>query len=334
MLISGGPRPTLSNDDLIGPALAAAIEKLDVMSRRSFAGKLPGERRSKARGQSVEFDDYRPYVPGDDLRFIDWNVYARLDRFVLKLFREDRDLSVHLMLDVSPSMLARSSAVLPTTNAPRQLQSTKLLHAARLAAALGYIGLVRNNRVSLTTFGGPSALRAVTPVRGRRGVERLFASIRAAVESASTSGPHDPDAVFHEACDSVTRHRAQRGVLVMLSDFLVPTAIDTGLHRLAVAASGFDVWLAQTLTPEELDPSSAADELTGDLAITDIERGRIVEVTISPATLNAYRERLEAHQQRLDTLARRWNLHRLLVRTDQPVQDLLFGLFRRRALIG
>ena len=91
--------PPESIDELLGPELSRALDRLDVLSRKVFAGKLPGERRSKRRGRSVEFDDYRAYVPGDDLRHIDWNVFARFDRFVIKLFKEDEDLAVRVLLD-------------------------------------------------------------------------------------------------------------------------------------------------------------------------------------------------------------------------------------------
>ena len=93
-------------EDLIPPGLAATLDRLDLVSRKVFAGKLPGERRSKRRGRSVEFDDFRNYAPGDDLRHIDWNVYARLDRLFIKLFREEEDLALHVVVDVSASMQA------------------------------------------------------------------------------------------------------------------------------------------------------------------------------------------------------------------------------------
>ncbi|MCW5769707.1 MAG: DUF58 domain-containing protein, partial [Phycisphaeraceae bacterium] len=83
-------------DDLLGRELLSRLDRVDLLSRKVFGGKLPGERRSRRRGRSVEFDDFRPYVPGDDLRHIDWNVLARLERLVIKLFREDEDLALYL----------------------------------------------------------------------------------------------------------------------------------------------------------------------------------------------------------------------------------------------
>src|ERR1700748_3852420 len=116
------------SDRLLDPSCMARLDQLDLLSRKLLAGKLKGERRSKRRGQSVEFADYRNYVIGDDLRFIDWNIYARLDKLFLKLFLEEEDLSLYVLLDVSKSCDFGNPS--------------KALYIKKVAAALGYIGLV------------------------------------------------------------------------------------------------------------------------------------------------------------------------------------------------
>ena len=113
-------------EDLLGGGLMAKLDRLDVLSRKVFSGKIHGERRSRRRGQSVDFADYRPYTPGDDLRFVDWNIYARLETLFLKLFLEEEDLSLAIAVDTSPSM---------DWGGPNKLGFCK-----RLAMALGYIG--------------------------------------------------------------------------------------------------------------------------------------------------------------------------------------------------
>src|SRR5580693_9805219 len=118
---------------LLDPAFLAKLDQLDLLSRKVLAGKLKGERRSKRRGQSVEFADYRNYVIGDDLRFIDWNIYARLERLFLKLFLEEEDLALYVLVDVSKSC---------DYGEPNKAQYIK-----QVAAALAYIGLVNYNRV-------------------------------------------------------------------------------------------------------------------------------------------------------------------------------------------
>ena len=142
---------------LLGPDFVARLDSLDVMSRRILQGKLAGERRSKRRGQSVEFADHRPYVPGDDLRFVDWNIYGRLEQLFLKLFLEDQDLTIHILADASGSM--------------EMGEPSKALFIQKLAAALGYVSLANNNRLTLSFFG--DGLTGQQPnLRGRGRVHR------------------------------------------------------------------------------------------------------------------------------------------------------------------
>src|ERR687895_2398639 len=120
---------------LLPPDLMAQLERLELVTRKIFRGRMKGERRSKRKGQSVEFADFRNYVPGDDLRLLDWNLYARLDKLIVKLFLEEEDLHFYTLIDASLSMDFG--------------EPTKLRHAKQLAAALGYIGLVRGDRVRI-----------------------------------------------------------------------------------------------------------------------------------------------------------------------------------------
>src|SRR3712207_7128248 len=138
---------------ILSPTFMAGLDQLDVMSRKVLAGKMKGERRSKRRGQSVEFADYRNYVVGDDLRFIDWNLYARLDRLFLKLFLEEEDLALYVLLDVSKSC---------DYGNPNKAEYMK-----RVAAALGYIGLVNYNRVTVA-----AVAHGLVPGTGAKGGPR------------------------------------------------------------------------------------------------------------------------------------------------------------------
>src|SRR3954468_24665634 len=138
---------------LLSSEFMARLDQLDVMSRKMLAGKMKGERRSKRRGQSVEFADYRNYVVGDDLRFIDWNVYARLERLFLKLFLEEEDLSLYVVLDVSKSC--------------DYGDPNKAVYLKKVAAALGYIGLVNYNRVHLSAI-ADGVVAETGALRGRR----------------------------------------------------------------------------------------------------------------------------------------------------------------------
>src|SRR5437763_13550526 len=138
---------------LLSPEFLHRLEQLELVSRKIFSGRMKGERRSKRKGQSVEFADYRNYVVGDDLRFLDWNLYARLDRLFIRLFMEEEDLHVYILIDNSLSM---------DFGAP-----TKLHYAKQVAAALGFIGLVNMARVVLEAF-NDRLTHSLRPARGRR----------------------------------------------------------------------------------------------------------------------------------------------------------------------
>src|SRR5690349_11689278 len=144
---------------LLSPQLLAQLERLELVTRKIFRGRMKGERRSKRKGQSVEFADFRNYVPGDDLRFIDWNTYARLDRMFLKMFLEEEDLHFYVLLDTSASMDFGSPS--------------KLDYAKRVAAALGFIGLTHSDRIRVETFSQPASVRGPV-LRGRASLWRLL----------------------------------------------------------------------------------------------------------------------------------------------------------------
>ena len=324
---NGNTRPT-KLEDLVDGRLLARIERLDVRSRRVFSGKLQGERRSKRRGRSVEFDDYRVYTPGDDLRFIDWNVYARFDRLFIKMFLEEEDLALHVVIDASTSM---------RTGAP-----DKLIAAARIATAMSCIGLTQNNRVGVTVFGLPegqegasAGMARLGDLRGRRNIRRvgqflldtLWAQERTNV-SRSGAGS------FSESLRTIARLRVGKGVMMVLSDFLAPEGYEPGLKALA-AAGGYDVYCVQILSPGELDPETESERgLTGDLRLTDIESGHATEVTLTPALVRRYKQRLAASCEALDSFCAAREMRRLLVRSDADIESLVMDTLRRAGVVG
>jgi len=309
-------------EDLLGRALLERLDRLDVLSRKVFAGKLPGERRSKRRGQSVEFDDYRPYVPGDDLRHIDWNVFARMDRFFLKLFREEEDLAVHVVVDCSASMDAGSPS--------------KLVFAHQLAMAIGYVGLVNQNRVSVATFGSPGspALSRLAPMRGRRNVQRIAEFLLASLNPEHRE-PSAAPADFNATMRRFALTRSGKGVFVLISDMLFREGYLPGLNHVAgVGSAGFDGYCLQVLSPDELDPSRDADTLVGDLRLTDAETGDGAEVTISAALVRRYRQRLERYLGDLEAACRARRIQHLVIPTDAELDRVLLETLRGRGLMG
>lgn len=301
-------RPT-SLDELLTPQLVSRLSGLDLTSKKIFAGKLQGERRSKKRGESVEFADHRPYVVGDDLRHIDWNIFGRLDRLFLKLFLEEEDLSLHIVIDASASGDCGDPP--------------KFLYMQRLAAALGYIGLVNLNRVGLTALGSRTAgddgiASVIRDMRGRRRTQDLGRFLLNLEPEGGTD--------FNEACKRIVLSRRGKGVMVVLSDFFFKEGYETGLRMLI--GRGYDVYAIQVLSPQELEP-----DITGDLRLKDVEDADMAEVTISAPLLKKYKQNLAAYVDGLRTFCARREIIHMTVRTDTPVDVLVLDYLRKRGMV-
>jgi uncharacterized protein (DUF58 family) len=251
-LASQPVRPA-KDEPLLTPQFMSRLDQLDVMSRKLLAGKMKGERRSKRRGQSVEFADYRNYVIGDDLRFIDWNIYARLDRLFLKLFLEEEDLSLYILADMSKSS---------DYGDPHKARYIK-----QVAAALGYVGLVNYNRVTITAI-GDGVVADTGPMRGRTKVRRMMEFVE---KLEPTGASH-----MAEACKRFALAHRHKSVCVVLSDFFDKGGYENGLRY--VAGGKYDLFCVQTLSPQEIDPEST---LQGDLKLKDIEDDDMAEVSIT-----------------------------------------------------
>lgn len=290
--------------ELLDGDFMARLDALDVLSRKILQGKLQGERRSKRRGQSVEFADHRPYVAGDDLRFIDWNIFARLEQLFLKLFLEEQDLTLHVTLDVSASM--------GFGDPPKDRFSRKL------AAALAYVGLVNNNRVTLSAFADGVRTRMAN-MRGRR----YLPGIAEFLLGAEPRGPSD----FNKACRQLASGSAAKGVLIVVSDFLLKEGFRDGLRRLI--GCGSEVYAVQVLSPQELSP-----ELTGDLKLVDVEDGDTSEITVSGAMLEYYRRGLAAYCNELKDFCARRGMSYVPANSGDSVESLVLTYLRKAGLLG
>mgnify|MGYP002783767386 CR=1 FL=1 len=339
VLVSPISKPPRSLDELLPPALAAKIDRLDVFSRKVFAGKLPGERRSKRRGRSVEFDDFRNYAIGDDLRHIDWNIYARFDRLVVKLFREEEDMGVHVIVDASPSMAAGEETpreAFSVSGASGGPIPSKAVYAHQLAMALAYIGLVRNNRVSVASVGGTgnAGVRRLLPVRGRTSLRRVSDFL---VESVAGVGTRS-GVPLGESVREVVRRLSGRGIIVFISDLLVPNPeLEAAARSLALGGGGgggaaLDAYILHTLAPSEIDPSRTQG-LVGDLRLTDVESLLGLEMTVTPASIARYRQRLAAFVEETRDTCRSRGVAHFLVPTDTPIDRLLVDSLRRGGML-
>jgi len=287
---------------LLEPPLLRRLEALAVLVRRAVKGQMGGERRSVSRGRSPEFADFRNYSPGDDYRLIDWNAYARLDRFVLRLFVAEEELPLSLFIDLSGSM---------DWGRPNKAEVAK-----RLAGAIAYVALASLDRVRLTVFAeGPTSGGA--PYRGRHAAAGLFARI----QSFPAGGPTD----YARLVAPITRQRP--GMTVLITDGLGASPVEPAITALRLARQEGAV--LQLLAPQEV-----ALDWTGDARLKDAETGLEREFTATPATQAAYRTALGRRTDEIERAARRHGLRFARLTSDQPIEDMVQRTLRQVGLLG
>jgi len=295
-------QPPVSDAGLTSSAFLAELEGLRIMSRKVFRGQMRGERRSKNKGQSVEFVDFRPYLIGDDLRRIDWNLYGRLERHYVKLFEEEEDLRLYVILDTSASMGYGTPP--------------KFDHARRLAAALAHITLSNHETVAVSVFSAGYGT-ITTPTRGKGKIHPILRKLAQLQPAGRT-----------ELGQAVARFAAatrKSGLVCVISDFLIPE----GLEVLAPLSSlGHQVELVQVLAPEEANP-----KLTGDLELIDSETNEALEVSLGAAVMRKYHARLAALQAQLRSFALRLGGDFFICNTAVPLKDFVLGELRRGRLV-
>ncbi|MCP5520177.1 MAG: DUF58 domain-containing protein [Verrucomicrobiales bacterium] len=297
---------------LLSPQLLRRLEQFELLATRRARSSLKGERRSRARGLSVEFADHRNYVAGDDLRYLDWNLFGRLDRLFLKLYEEERELPVRVFLDASESMTFGEPA--------------KFGFAVQVAAAIGYVALCGFDRVSVTVFPNPqdqpsesAARAALRSVRGRQSAMTFFKHL----SELRAGGPAD----FNESLRRGAVEARQAGMAVVLSDFLDPAGYEPGLRSLL--GRGFQVTAIQVLAPEELEPRTF-----GDLRLVDSETGGTQEVTFGRFRLAAYQRTVRNYCQRLREFCTARGITHFLAGSGTPIEDLLLRQLRQAEVWG
>ena len=288
---------------LLDPSFLRRLEQLELATKKIFRGRMKGERLSKRKGQSVEFADYRNYVVGDDLRFLDWNLYARLDRLFLRLFMEEEDLHVFLLIDNSLSM---------SFGAP-----TKLHYACQIAAALGFVGLIQSDRVKVDVFNSKLAAE-LPPLRGRQSLWRLL-------EFLENQQPEGTSNVSHALRTFSLKTRGQ-GIVVVMSDFMDKGGYQEGLRYLL--SSPRDVYVLQILSQEEIEP-----DLDGDVKMIDVEDEDEAEITVSPALIHRYKQNLNAYRNELRKFCAARGMTYLFASNQESPEKLVLSQFRRRGLL-
>ncbi|MDI1435922.1 DUF58 domain-containing protein [Polyangium sorediatum] len=284
---------------LLDPAF---VRELEVLRRRleiRARSGASGEHVARRRGGAAEFQEHRPYSPGDDLRRIDWAAYARTDEPVLKLFRAEEDVIVRLLVDTSASL---------DFGEPPKFES-----ACRIAAAFGYMALAASERAQVISA-GEGIQREETPVRGRSGLPALLRALGGITPGGGTD--------LARAVDRLIQKNKRAGMLLVVSDFLDGGPLGPALSR--AAAAGHDLVLVQVVAPEEIEPA-----YEGDWALEDAETGAVVEVTMDAASIEAYVLRFAGLCEELRQMAKRLGATYVRVRTDEPLESAIRRIVAR-----
>ncbi len=308
---------------LFDEASLRRLEQLALAAERVRAGQLKGDRRSNRRGTSIEFADYREYAPGDDLRRLDWNVLARLERPFMKLTEEEEDLAVHVLVDVSPSM--NWPLLEPSPESESETPSAnKLWFALRLAGGLGHIALASGDLLTVTLLDGGNN-RHWGPFRSQQNSWRLLEFLEA---NTAQTGQAAPPALTDMALSLQTYARRARrhGLAFVLSDMLSPNGYTKGVD--AMLQVGFEIAIVHTLSPDEMEPA-----LDGDLKLVDVETGAIVEVTVDATMRRQYMERLATWQAEIAAYCRQRRIHYIPVSTGVAWDTVLLDTMRRRGVV-
>jgi uncharacterized protein (DUF58 family) len=284
------------------------LQQLTLVTSRVRAGALRGERRSLKRGAGLEFADFRDYVPGDDLRRLDWNVYARLDRPYIKLREEEEDLAVHILVDASQSMAWGEG-----------LQH-KFNYALQLAAGLGSIGLGTGDRISVVMLRIAQHL-APSSELSLRGQQYLLHLLKF-LEAQQAAGATDLEAAVRRY---LVRPR-RPGLVIVISDLLSPNGYQSAIKLLQ--QRGHEVAIVHLLSPDEVDPP-----LAGDLRLIDVETGTAQEVSLDGGLRDAYRQRVKTWRTEAQAFCRARGVRYLAVETDRAWDEVVLYDMRQAGMV-
>jgi uncharacterized protein (DUF58 family) len=307
-------RGKAQTERLFDESVLRKLDRLTLIASRVRAGALKGDRRSKKRGTSLEFADYRNYTRGDDLRRVDWNVYARLERPFIKLFEEEEDLAVHLLIDASESM-----------NWPRggeeggNPEHNKFKFAQRIMAGLGYIALGAGDNLAVTALYSDS--RSVTwgPFRGQGRALPLINHMALLFAGGLLD--------MNEALRDYAMRFRRPGLVILISDLLSPRGFQDGLSTLQSA--GHEIALLHILSPDEIDPP-----LAGDLQLVDVETGMVQDVTIDASMRDMYAGRLLAWRGEITAFCLKRGIHYATVDSSTQWEELILYELRRLGVIN
>ncbi len=292
------------------PQFLKQLEPFHIRSNRFFRGKFRGERRSPNRGVGMEFADYRVYEPGDDLRHVDWNIYARLGKLFIKLFHADEGLPLALLIDNSRSMEFGSP--------------TKLTCAKQIAAALGYIALGHVDSVAVYTC-AERLVAVLPPASSTSQFSRLTKVLTAIASHGQTR--------LTECLRQLPMYQRHPCAVVVLSDFLDPTGYEQGFKVLT--GRGFSLTAIHLMSPEEVDPQMSLDSTStgGDWLVEDAETGETRAVTINPETLSQYQRQQQTFCDTLQRFCTDQGVGYAQLKSDAPVEPFILQELHRTGLL-
>lgn len=302
-------------NDPLNPEFLRKLEYLRVIARKVHTGRFSALQRSRKLGRGIDFADHRPYTPGDDFKDIDWNLYGRMDRFMVRLAEEETELNLHLLVDCSLSMAA------PFARTPRgELDPLvrKSIYARKVATALAYVALAHLDRVHVYPF-GEGLLRPFSPSRHKAQAVQVYRWL----EQAEGGGATDLESAL-KGFAGVSR---AKGIVLVISDFLAPGGWKRGLDLLRHAR--YEVGLLQISTPEEAEVPAR-----GEVVLEDRETGALRRVRVTERIAADYKRAFLAHGEALQDYARSHNLFYAHGRSDQPFEQMILRTMRAERLLA
>lgn len=293
----GATRP--QSAELFDDEFQRKLESLAIVSRRVFAGRLRAERRSKKKGSGVEFADHREYVAGDDFRFVDWNVYQRFGKLLVRLYEEEEDLSIYFIIDASTSMGFGDGK--------------KFDQARRLAAALAYVGLANLDRVTIVGVSDEIVSR-MPATRGKGRIFKVFSYLRELEPVGSTD--------LRESLKTFVAQHKRRGLAVLISDLYDHEGFEGGINMLRY--NKFEPYVIHLVDRREAHPT-----LKGDVRIYDCETGDEREVTVTPKLLERMADAYADYQASIERFCTRHQVAYFSAEVDVPFDELVLRVFRR-----
>jgi uncharacterized protein (DUF58 family) len=287
------------DDDLFDDEFQRKLDYLALVSRRVFAGRMRADRRTKKSGSGVEFADHRSYQPGDDFRYLDWNIYQRFDKLLLRLFEEEEDLAIYFIVDQSASMSFGDGR--------------KLRYAKRVAAALAYVGLANLDRVSIVGANDHVAER-MPQTRGKARIFKVFRFLKELKADGTTD--------LGDAMKGFVAQNKRRGLAVLISDLYDPQGFERGINVLRY--NKFDPFVVHIT-----DETEAKPKLHGDVLLYDCETGDERELTVTAGVLKKFELVYREYLQDIERFCSSHTVPSIRADVSMPFDELVLRVFRR-----